>query len=206
MLQVLGRASSSNVQKVMWLLAEMKLPCERLDFGGSFGGNKDRPYLQMNPNGLVPTLIDGDWIVWESNTILRYLANRHQPNAFYPPDARGRSMVERWMDWQLGTLNGGITPLFQAIVRTPPDRRDPQLIAQHRERTAASLRLLDEVLALHPFVAGEHLTLADIALGASVYRWFELPVDRENTQSLQRWYRDMQARPGFREHVMVGLA
>lgn len=205
MLKVLGRASSSNVQKVMWCLAELALPNERLDVGGAFGGNRDADYLQLNPNGVVPTLIDGDHVVWESNTILRYLGNS-RGEALYPGQSTRRSEVECWMDWQLGTLNNGITPLFQSIARTPEDQRRPELTEQHRAATARWMSLLDAALAQREFVAGPALSLADIALGPSVYRWFELPVERPKQLHLRAWFDRMAQRPGFRAHVMVGLS
>jgi glutathione S-transferase len=204
-LKVLGRASSSNVQKVMWCLAELSLPHERLDVGGAFGGNRDADYLRLNPNGVVPTLIDGDHVVWESNTILRYLGNT-RGKGLYPEQPARRSEVECWMDWQLGTLNNGITPLFQSIARTPADQRRPDLIEQHRAVTARWMSLLDAALAQREFVAGPALSLADIALGPSVYRWFELPVERPEQPHLRAWFERMVQRSGFRTHVMVGLS
>ena len=205
MLKVLGRASSSNVQKVMWCLAELALPSERLDYGGGFGGNREETYLRLNPNGVVPTLIDGEHVVWESNTILRYLGNTLGED-LYPRQPERRSEVECWMDWQLGTLNNGITPLFQSIARTPADQRRPELIEQHRAATARWMSLLDTALAQREFVAGSALSLADIALGPSVYRWFELSVARPQQPHLRAWFERMAKRSGYRAHVMVGLA
>jgi glutathione S-transferase len=204
MLKVLGRASSSNVQKVMWCLTELGQPCERVDIGGKFGGNKEESYLRLNPNGVVPTLIDGDDAVWESNTILRYLGNRF-PSSLYPSAARPRSDVECWMDWQLGTLNAGITPLYQSIARTPPEQRRAEVTEAHRQVTEKWLRTLELALGERPFMAATTLTLADIALGASVYRWFELPIERAPMPALRDWYERLQQRPAFRDHVMVGL-
>lgn len=205
MLKVLGRASSSNVQKVMWCLAELSLPSERVDVGGAFGGNREETYLRLNPHGVVPTLIDGNHVVWESNTILRYLGNT-RGESLYPRQPARRSEVDCWMDWQLGTLNNGITPLFQSIVRTPVDQRQPEVVEQHRAATARWMSLLDAALAQREFIAGPTLSLADLALGPSVYRWFELQVERPKQPHLQAWYERMAQRPGFLTHVMVGLS
>ncbi len=211
MLKLLGRASSANVQKVAWALAETQVPFERSDVGGAFGGNREAAYLRLNPNGTIPTLMDDsdDAIVWESNTILRFLANRMNWSGLYPavPDATARAEVERWMDWQLGTFNAGITPLFQALVRTPAERRDPVLIEQHRQRAAAAMVLLDGELARRfidrgPFICGQALTLADIALGPQVRRWFELPVERPDLAALARWYAGLCKRPAFGAQVL----
>lgn len=204
MLKVLGRSSSHNVQKVMWCLAELGLACERVDIGGPYGGNRDAAYLALNPHGVVPTLLDGETVVWESNTILRYLCSRH-PGRLYPPEAVPRSEVERWMDWQLGTLAPAIVPLYQAIVRTLPERRDAGAIEAHRSRTAAAIARLDAALADRAFVAGSALTLADICLGPSAYRWFALPIRRDETPALRRWYETLTQRPAYRDHVMLEL-
>jgi glutathione S-transferase len=207
MLTVLGRATSSNVQKVMWLLAEIGRPCRRVDMGGKFGGNKEPAYLAKNPNGVVPTLIDGDVVVWESNTILRYLSNRFEACALYPVDYVQRAWVERWMDWQLSTLGPANTLLFQSIVRTPLDQRRPELIDGYRERNAALFAVLDHALDGRDYLAGDSLTLADIALGPLTYRWFELPIERTQYAHLRRWYDRLLQRPAFEEHIVrIGLS
>lgn len=205
-LTVLGRNTSSNVQKVMWLLAELGHPCRRVDMGGQFGGNKEPDYLVKNPNGVVPTLIDGDAVIWESNTILRYLANRFGATRVYPVEHFRRARVERWMDWQLSTLGPANTLLFQAIVRTPAEQRKPELINDYRNRNAMLFAVLDTALGEVEYLGGDVLTLADIALGPLTYRWFELPVERPAYKNLRRWYDSLCQRPAFQEHVVnVGL-
>ena len=212
MLKLLGRASSANVQKVAWALAEMEVPFARSDIGGPFGGNRAADYLRLNPHGTVPTLIDDrdGKVVWESNTILRYLANRMNWSALYPApsDAPARADVERWMDWQLASLNPAITPLYQSIQRTPPEQRQPALIEQHRQRTVAALASLDAALALGSAAGGEYLcgsglTLADVALGPQVRRWFDLPVERAPLPALTRWYEQLCERAAFCAQVLA---
>jgi len=206
-LTVLGRATSSNVQKVMWLLAEIGQPCVRVDMGGQFGGNKEAEYLRKNPNGVVPTLIDRDTVVWESNTILRYLANRFVAVELYPVDPVHRAWVERWMDWQLSTLGPANTLLFQSIVRTPLEQRSADLIENYRQRNAKLFDVLDQVLVDRRYLGGEVLTLADIALGPLTYRWFELPVERHEYKHLRRWYDLLCQRPAFERHIVeIGLS
>jgi glutathione S-transferase len=206
-LTVLGRATSSNVQKVMWLLAEIGQPCVRVDMGGQFGGNKEAEYLQKNPNGVVPTLIDMDTVVWESNTILRYLANRFGAFELYPPNFVHRAWVERWMDWQLSTLGPANTLLFQSIVRTPPEQRSADLIEDYRQRNAKLFDVLDQALVGRRYLGGEVLTLADVALGPLTYRWFELPVERHEYRYLRRWYDLLCQHPAFVRHIVeIGLS
>jgi glutathione S-transferase len=206
-LTVLGRATSSNVQKVMWLLAEIGQPCVRVDVGGQFGGNKEAEYLEKNPNGVVPSLIDMDAVVWESNTILRYIANRFPVDEMYPVNPLRRAWVERWMDWQLSTLGPANTLLFQSIVRAPAEQRSVQLIEDYRERNAKLFDILDQALDGRKYLGGGELTLADIALGPLTYRWFELPVERPGYKNLRRWYDLLCQHAAFQRHIVkIGLS
>lgn len=128
MIKIWGRTDSSNVQKVLWCCGELGVPFERLDWGGKFGGNKDPEYTAMNPNGLVPTIKDGDFVLWESNSIMRYLNAKYGNGRLLPASPEAMANANRWMDWQLSSFNGNIVPLFFATVRTPPEKRDPQAI------------------------------------------------------------------------------
>ncbi|MGA9895937.1 MAG: glutathione S-transferase, partial [Xanthobacteraceae bacterium] len=125
MIKVWGRNTSSNVQKVMWAIGEIGLPHERIDVGGSFGKNREAEYLAMNPNGLVPTLQEEDGFpLWESNTIVRYLAAKHRSTVLEPADLRARALASKWMNWQLSVCGPAITPVFWGMIRTPPEKRD----------------------------------------------------------------------------------
>jgi glutathione S-transferase len=206
-LTVLGRSNSSNVQKVMWLLDEIEQPCVRIDLGGEFGGNKAADYLAKNPNGVVPTLIHGDVVVWESNSILRYLANRFHTVGLYPADPVGRSWVDRWMDWQLSSLGPANRTLFQRIVRTPPEQRRPDAIDEARDENAKLFGLLDGYLERSEYLGGASFSIADIAVGPLAYRWLTLPVDRPNLPNVKRWYDLLCKREAFRKHVVeIGLS
>ncbi|RZF25798.1 glutathione S-transferase family protein [Paraburkholderia sp. UYCP14C] len=206
-LTVLGRSNSSNVQKVMWLLDEIEQPCVRVDMGGEFGGNKAADYLAKNPNGVVPTLIHGDVVVWESNSILRYLANRFHAAGLYPTDPVGRSWVDRWMDWQLSSLGPANRTLFQRIVRTPPEQRRQDGIDEARDQNAELFRLLDSYLERSEYLGGASFSIADIAVGPLAYRWATLPVERPRLGNLERWYASLCKREAFRKHVIeIGLS
>jgi glutathione S-transferase len=207
MLKILGRKDSSNVQKVLWLLDEMGMPFEQEDYGGRFGGNTSADYLRLNPNGRIPTLLDGPVVVWESNTILRYIANRYGPTPLYPTDPVLRSECERWMDWQLGTLNVAMGPLYIALVRTPIEERDIAAVRRNEQRAAELFAVLDGELAERRHVAGTDLSLADIATGILAYRWFALDVARgKPTPHLQRWLEQLGSRRAFKERVMIPLS
>ena len=205
MLKILGRPTSSNVQKVLWGAVELGVDFERSDIGGPFGGNDQPEYLALNPNGLVPTIIDGDTVLWESNSCLRYLAAIHDPGGLWPSEPRVRANAERWMDWQISTLSPTMAVVFRGLVRTPPEQRDPATIAAARDRLAALFGILDAALAGHPFIAGRSLSVGDIPVGIAAYRWYHLDIKREDYVNLARWYDRLTERPGYREHIMKPL-
>src|SRR4030095_12671762 len=166
MLKIWGRNTSSNVQKVIWALGEMKLPFDRLDVGGSFGKTKDAPYLAMNPNSLVPTLEEEDgFILWESNSIVRYLAAKHANRTLEPADLKTRALAQKWMDWQLSVLGPAITPVFWGLVRTPADQRDNNAIAAGKEKTIAAAKIMDVQLGKTQYLAGSDFSYGDIPVG-----------------------------------------
>ncbi len=199
---VWGRDNSSNVMKVIWLLEERALPYERIDFGGPFGGNDTPEYRAMNPNGVVPTLQEDGFILWESNTILRYLCESNPPaTPLWPDDARARADISRWMDWQQTTLNAPHTVVFQGLVRTPPAQRDQAAIDQAVARTGEIWSILDRTLAGRSYVTGDSFTLADIPLGVHVHRWFSFDIARPEQPNLRAWYDRLLMRPVYRERI-----
>jgi len=207
MLRIWGRTNSINVQKVLWCAAELGLQYERIDAGLQFGINRDPWYLAMNPNGLVPTIDDDGFTLWESNSIVRYFAARYGGAAgIYPQDPRVRADAERWMDWSLGALNQEMRTIFWQLVRTPTDRRDGPLIEQSRLAVAELWRRLDGVLASRAYVAGDRFTVGDIPVGTWVYRWYALPIERPELPNLKAWYERLTRREGYRAHVMQPLS
>ena len=208
MLKIYGRKSSSNVQKVLWCCGEIGLAYERIDMGRQFGGNREPPYLALNPNGLVPTIVEDDgFSVWESNAIIRYLAKRYGAPGFYPEDARRAAIGEQWMDWQLNSLNDAFTPMFHGLVREAPERRNAESIEKSRANTQRHLAMLDRHLQGSRFVAGDAFTVADIPVGIYAYRWHTFEgIARDSLPALERWYGELQQRAPYRTHVMVGLA
>jgi len=203
MLKVWGRNTSSNVQKVMWTLGEIGLPCERIDIGGSFGKNREMPYLGMNPNGLVPTLEEEDgFLLWESNSIVRYLAAKHR-SSLEPGDLRTRALAQKWMDWQLSVMGPAIFPLFWGLVRTALAERDAKAIEGGKQRTTEATRVLDRQLAKSAFVAGDAFSYGDIPVAIMVRRYRELVPDRPAFDNVERWFAAVAARPAFKEHVLA---
>ncbi|HKH58334.1 MAG TPA: glutathione S-transferase [Rubrobacter sp.] len=205
-LRIWGRINSINVQKVLWCCGELGIPYERIDVGGPFGGNREPWYLRLNPNGLVPTISDGGFVLWESNTIVRYLAAKHGMGMLCPEDLAHRADADRWMDWQLGSLWANLRPAFIALVRTPPENRDPAQIASSIEKTSGTWAMLDAHLAARDYVTGPAFTMADIPLGVTAYRWFSLNIARPPMPNLEAWYERLCARSFYRANVMLPLS
>jgi glutathione S-transferase len=201
-----GRASSANVQKTLWALEELGLPYEHRLVGGSYGGLDDPAYRALNPNGLVPTLQDGDLTVWESHATLRYLAATYGHETLWRDDPRQRAIVDQWTDWTATTFQPAWITVFWLLVRTPPEQRDAKAIAAAHARTVAALRLLDANLAERDFLAGDALSYADIAAGVALYRWFTMEIDRPAMPGVENWYLRLQQREAFRKVVMVSYA
>jgi glutathione S-transferase len=205
MLRILGRKDSSNVQKVLWCCGELGLPFEREDIGGKFGKNKETAYLAINPNGLVPTLQDGDFLLWESNSIVRYLVDKYGADRLLPDTPEGRADANRWMDWQLTTLGPTMVPIFVGLIRTPENQRDPESIGRSIEQGNTKWAIVEQYLARHDYLAGDSLTIGDIPVGIWAYRWFSLPIQRKPLPRLEGWYQRLCERPAFKEHVMIPL-
>jgi len=206
MLRIWGRTSSTNVQKVLWCCAELGLPFERIEAGGSFGGVATPEYKAMNPNALVPTLDDDGFILWESNVIVRYLCKLHGDGTLYPSAPQTQFVAEQWMDWQTTTLWPAFRVAFLGMIRTPPEERDNAAIEKSRTTTAGRMQGLETRLGKTRFVAGDAFTMGDIPLGPPVHRILSVGIDRKDFPNVGRWYDEMTARPAFREHVMLPLS
>ena len=203
MLKIWGRTDSSNVQKVLWCCSELGLEFDRLDWGGKFGGNKDQAYLDMNPNGLVPTLQDGSFILWESNSIMRYLVDKYGQGRLLPSTPEGRANANRWMDWQLSVFNPTIVPLFFATIRTPEDKRDPKAVQAALEKTTQAWRIVENHLDGKMYLAGDEFSIGDIPLGVWAYRWFNLPIQRPEQRNITAWYERLTQRKPYQTHIMI---
>jgi glutathione S-transferase len=202
-LTIWGRANSVNVQKVLWCAEELGLSYRRIDAGMAFGRNTEPEYLAMNPNGRVPTLVDGDFVLWESNSIMRYFALVHgQGSAIYPASPQLRAAVDRWLDWTLSTLQPVDRPVFWALVRTPMEKRDMIAIQKDADAEAVVWQIPEAQLATRQFIEGDQFTLADIALGAYARRWFGVEgVSKPRLPNLERWFAQFASRPGFKKFL-----
>jgi glutathione S-transferase len=206
MLKIWGRISSINVRKVVLTAQLLELPFERVDAGAAFGIVQTPEYKARNPNSLVPLLEEGDFTLWESNVIVRYLAARHPHGGLYPQDLRTRFDAERWMDWQQTTLNNAGREAFIQLIRTPPERRNPQAIDASITATEPLLAMLDAHLAAREFMAGDRLTMADIPIACEMHRWWGLPLQHPAHPNLHRWYDGIRGRPAARGALDVPLS
>jgi glutathione S-transferase len=202
MIKIWGRKTSSNVQKVMWAVGEMGLAHERIDIGGPFGKNREPAYLAMNPNGLVPTLEEEDgFLLWESNSVVRYLAAKHRAAVLEPADLRVRALASKWMDWQLSVAGPAIFECFWGLVRTPPEKRNHAAIDASKQKTTAAMAMLDAQLAKTAHLASDAFSYGDIPVGIIAYRYRQLVPERPAMPHFERWYAAISARQAFKDHV-----
>jgi glutathione S-transferase len=207
MLKILGRASSINVRKVLWTCAEIGLPFEREDWGIGFKPTSDAAFTALNPNALVPVVRDGDFVLWESNTICRWLAAEHAREDLLPSSPRERALVERWMDWQATELNSAWRYAFYALVRQSPQHQDSAQIEASVQQWNRTMGLLDAQLqSTGAYAAGQHFTLADVVLGISTHRWLATPIERPALPHVAAYHERLSERPGFQKHVPGGGA
>jgi len=193
-----GRLSSLNVRKVVWAAQETGVSFTRSDAGLAYGVVKTPEYLAMNPNALVPTLQDGELVLWESNVIVRYLCAKYGEATLYPTDLAARFDAERWMDWQQTTLNRDSGGAFAQWFRTPADKRDAGVIARSTAATEPAMAQLNDHLASRAYVGGAHFSMADIPVACDVHRWFGLPQPRPAWPHLERWFDSILSRPATR--------
>jgi glutathione S-transferase len=197
-IRILGKASSINVRKVLWACEEVGIVYSRAD---------DGPEMAQNPNGLVPVIVDDDFVLWESNSIIRYLANKWAAEALLPTEARARAEVDRWIDWQATEFNSAWRYAFSAIVRRNPAFNDPREIDASKKQWTRMVAILDSQLArTGGHVAGAAFTLADIPIGLSVNRWFMTPFERPAFPHVEAYYERLSTRPAFLEHGRNGIA
>jgi glutathione S-transferase len=195
-MKLLGRKTSGNVQKVLFLLEELRLPYSREDYGRQFNNTQTPEYLALNPNAKVPTLVDGELVIWESNTILRYVAAKAK-SALYPSELAARSHIERWMDWQLASLNGPYLVMFRES-KLEPEKRSADFSAQLKD-LGAQLSILERSIGEGKWVAGNELSIADICLAPIVYRCLRFGVELPSLPNLRRWDAAVSERAAFKK-------
>jgi glutathione S-transferase len=205
MIEIWGRRSSSNVQKVIWALDELGLDFKRHTVGGGFGGTRDPAYLEMNPNALVPVMRDGDITMFESNAIVRYLAARYGEGSLRPKAPKARAAAEQWMEWQQLNVVPHISAIFWNLVRVRPEDCNDKAVADANARLTNVLAIADKRLAVSAWFAGETFSCGDIVLGVLYWRYSQLNCRRPDTPNIKRWFEALQQRPAYRKWVMVAV-
>ena len=205
-LKILGKASSINVRKVLWTCDELGVSYEREDWGSGFASTHSPEFIKLNPNAQVPVIIDEAGVLWESNTICRYLAGKHHHTGLLPEEPAARARVEQWMDWQATELNRSWSYAFTGLVRRDPECLDPHLIATGVRGWNQKMAILEQQLkATGAYVAGPHFTVADIVIGLSINRWLMTPMDRPDLPAVDEYFQRLAQRPGFLRHGCNGL-
>ncbi|UZE22262.1 glutathione S-transferase [Pseudomonas sp. B21-056] len=206
MLKIWGRKNSSNVRKALWCAEELGLAFEAIDAGGAFGVVDTPEYRAKNPNGRVPMIEDDGFVLWESNTIVRYLLARHAPgSAWYPTDPQARATADKWMDWTTSSFAGPFRTVFWGVLRTPAEQQDWPAIHAAIKECEGLLAMADQALSEQPYLSGEDIGMGDIPLGCFIYAWLEMPIERAPQPHLEAWYRRLQQRPAYRKAVMTAL-
>lgn len=206
MLQVLGRINSINVRKVLWTCHEVGLAYEHQPWGTGELRLDSAEFRRLNPNALVPVIRDGDYVLWESNAICRYLAAKHGRRDLLPDAPSERGRIEQWMDWQSTELNSAYVYAFLGLVRNNPNHQDPAAIASSLSKWHHHMGLLEaQFQATGAFVAGAKFSVADIVIGLSVHRWYLTPTDRPELPAVADYYRRVTARAAFGAHGSVGV-
>lgn len=205
MLKIWGRKNSTNVRKALWCAEEAGVGYQRIDAGGAFGIVDQAEFLARNPNGLVPVLEDGDLLLWESNSIVRYLAASYAPGSLYLDDPAARARGDKWMDWTTSSFASVFRELFWGTLRTPFEHRDPAVIEASRLRSIELLKLPEQALGEHEYLSGNAFAMGDIPLGCFIYAWFEMPIERPAQPNLEAWYARLRERPAYHRAVMTEL-
>lgn len=206
MLKIWGRKNSSNVRKALWIAEELGLQYESINAGGAFGVNDQPEYLSKNPNGVVPMIEDGDFVLWESNAIVRYLAAQYGAQTeLYPADPKARAQADKWMDWTTSTFAGPFRTVFWGVLRTSAEQQDWAQINVAKVTIEGMLRTVDKCLATQPYLSGSAFGMGDIPLGSFIYAWFEMPIERIELPHLKAWYERLQQREAYCKAVMTAL-
>ncbi|WP_374830298.1 glutathione S-transferase family protein [Paenochrobactrum pullorum] len=204
-MKIWGRDNSGNVKKTLWTAAELGQDVEYIHAGGKYGGLDNPEFLKRNPNGKVPLLEDGMFYLWESNVIVRYLAAKYGKESLWIEDPAERAAAEKWMDWTSNSVAPHFRNIIQHAVRLPQDERDPKILEQSVADLAKVLEIANAHLADNEWMSGKTFGIGDIPLGANLYLWFALPLDRPSLPHIERWYQQLVVRPHYRDRVMTTI-
>lgn len=203
MIKLWGRRTSINVQKVMWVLAELGLEYDRVDVGGSFGGLNDAAYTAINPNQQIPTLVDGDTVLWESNAVLRYLGDAYGRNAIFGSTPAARGASDMWMEWYQSSVYANFQTVFHQCVKLPRAERCAEVLEQAQQRVFKKFALFNDKLESSAFINGDRVGLGDVPMATSLYRYYTMDIERPNFPHIARYYEQLTQRAAYSENVMI---
>ncbi len=201
-IEIFGRHTSYNVQKVLWLADELELKYAHTEVGGRFGGNDSAEFLQMNPMGKVPVLRHGDKIVWESNTIVRYLASCFAEDTWMASSTFDRTLHERWMDWSVEKLEPAFVKVFWGHYRCLPEKRDHSAISEGVDEFEQGLLQIAAQLSDKQYLLSDRPSVADIAIGVYLHRAWSIDLEITFPDSVLAWYERLSQRPAYQRWVM----
>lgn len=206
MLRILGKASSINVRKVLWACAEIEISFEWEDWGSGVKSTHTPKFISLNPNAMVPVILDDDFVLWESNSIIRYLASRYNGGHLYPVQPKARARVDQWIDWQASELNKSWTYAFMSLVRHSAEHQDSKALAASCSQWSRHMEILNRQLeSTGAYVSEDGFSLADIPIGLSVNRWFETPLDHPDFPAVSAYYERLSRRPSYLLHGRNGI-
>lgn len=203
MLEIWGRKNSSNVIPVMWTVGELGLEHVRHNLGGSFGGDDTEAYRQLNPNQLIPTINDNGFVLWESMAITRYLCRQYGQGSLWPEDPQQAALADQWMDWYKSSIYPHLMPVFVNLIRTPREQQDPEKISHGTAATIKHLGILEQHLEGRDYILGDKFSMGDIPLGAILYKFYNLEIERPELPAIEAWYARLNQRPAYREHAAI---
>lgn len=196
MLKLLGRITSINVRKALWVLDALGLAYEREDWGLPIRDPKVPQFLALNPNAQVPVLLDGDFVLWESVAVMDYLNEAHGGGVLMPKDAKARALAMQWVQWQSTEMGRHWVYPLNALVRKTPGFDDADKLAKSVAAWTQTMGIIEAHLDKGlPFVAGDSFTLADISITLGLHRWFATPIAHAPMPAAEAYYRRMQERP-----------
>ncbi len=205
MIQLWGRKNAYNVQKILWILSELNINFIHKDVGSKEGDLEKQNFLKINPHSRIPVLVENNSSIWESNTIIRYLSASYSKEYLWPVNPMQRTYAERWMDWELATLQPDFIDLFWNYYRTPEKDRDANLVEYSKKRCIQHFSILNEHLKLNEYVAGKSFTMGDISCATCLYRYFEMGLNVEKPSNLMAWYNKLSSREAFKKNIMVSF-
>jgi glutathione S-transferase len=205
MLEIYGRKNSSNVIPVMWTVGELGIEHQRHNIGGSFGGDDTEAYAAMNPNRLIPTISDDGFVLWESMAITRYLCRRYGMGSLWPTDPQQAALADQWMDWYKSSFASNLMPVFVNLVRTARTDCNHAVVEQGTAATIRQLGILEAHLQGRDYVLGKDFSMGDIPLGAMMFKFFNLDIERPSLPNIEAWYTRLCERPAFRQHAMIAF-